>query len=332
MNAKRAVAAVVAVVLVVGAFVLRRNVIDADDEAAGSTLPLVEAPAELVCVSELAQVCQAIGPAHPELTVLVEPAGRTLDRLAELDEASPAPLWLTVEPFPAMVDSLRSAAGRAPLDASAQPVGASRLIVATPAGGRRDVLAAACAGTPLWRCIGASAGEPWTDLGGQPGWNTVRPSLGLVDESAMALGSFADAVAGYFGTPSISQSVWTSDPSFIPWLQRLSGAVDPQALSVGTPLATMAVRPALDVAASSEAEVTTVAAGQQRFEVSYPEPSMWLQAVLAVPEAVNLPDDLLAEVTTAATEAGWAAPATAEQPLPSATTMLGLRALWQDAT
>ena len=94
----------------------------------------------------------------------------------------------------------------------------------------------------------------------------------------------------------------------------------------------MAVRPALDVAASSEAEVATVAAGQQRFEVSYPEPSMWLQAVLAVPEAVNLPDDLLAEVTTAATAAGWAAPATAEQPLPSATTMLGLRALWQDAT
>ena len=237
MNAKRAVAALVAVVLVVGAFLLRRNVIDADDDAAtGSTLPPVEAAAELVCVTELAEVCQAIGPAHPELSVLVEPAGRTLDRLAELDETARAPLWLTVEPFPAMVDSLRSAAGRPPLDASAQPVAASRLVVATPAGGRRDVLAAACAAVPLWRCIGASAGEPWTDLGGQPGWNTVRPSLGLVDESAMALGSFADAVAGYFGTPSISQSVWSSDPSFIPWLQRLSGAVDPQALSVGTPL------------------------------------------------------------------------------------------------
>ena len=58
---------------------------------------------------------------------------------------------------------------------------------------------------------------------------------------------------------------------------------------------------------------------------------MWLEAVLAVPDGAAVPDDL-GDVATGALDAGWDAPSTATQPLPSASTMLALRTLWQEAT
>ncbi len=121
------------------------------------------------------------------------------------------------------------------------------------------------------------------------------------------------------------------DPAFIAWLRRLSGAVDPAALSAGSPLATMATRAgALDVAATTTAEQSALGATDDRFDASYPEPSMWLEAVLAVPDGAAVPDDL-GDVATGAL-AGWDAPSTATQSLPSASTMLALRTLWAEAT
>ena len=105
----------------------------------------------------------------------------------------------------------------------------------------------------------------------------IRPSIGDVDGQAVALASFAAAVAGYYGRPDIRSSDWQNDPSFTPWVSRLLGQVDTAALSAGTPLATMAVRPALDIAATTDVELTAV--GGDRFAVNYPEPSMWVEAV-----------------------------------------------------
>jgi hypothetical protein len=237
-------------------------------------------------------------------------------------------MWLTIEPSPAMVDSLRTGGGRAPLGGEPAVLEASRLAVAMPAGGRQAVLETACTDQPLWRCIGDHAGAPWTEVDGDPGWGTVRPSLGDVEQSATALASFAAAVGGYVGRPDFSRADWEADPSFIPWLRRLAQAVRIDALSGGTPLATMDVRPsALDLAATNDAELAATGSG---FDVNYPEPSMWLQAVLAAPDEVS--GELRDDVTAALSAAGWGAAAEAAQPLPSASTMLALRTLWQDAT
>jgi hypothetical protein len=158
----------------------------------------------------------------------------------------------------------------------------------------------------------------------------VRPSLGVVDREAAALASFADAVAGYLGTPDITSSV-LGDPAFIAWLRRLSGAVDESRLSAGTPLGTMVTRAgALDVAATTVAEHAALGARAGEFDASYPEPSMWLQAVLAASEGTAVPDDLGGLAAEAL--AGWDAPTAATQPVPSASTMLALRTLWQEAT
>ena len=88
----------------------------------------------------------------------------------------------------------------------------------------------------------------------------------------------------------------------------------------------MAVRPLLDVAATTEAEWS--AAGGDRFDVNYPDPTMWVEAVLAVPDGVSVPDDVAATAAEALAGSGWADPSTAAQPVPGASTMLALRSLW----
>ena len=92
----------------------------------------------------------------------------------------------------------------------------------------------------------------------------------------------------------------------------------------------MATAGALDVAATTDRRARRSGATADRFDASYPEPSMWLEAVLAVPDGAAVPDDL-GDVASGAT-VGWDAPSAATQPLPGASTMLALRALWQEAT
>ena len=167
-------------------------------------------------------------------------------------------MWLTVQPFPAMVDVAAHGApgwrrSAAPPTPSPPPRSSSpRRRAAAPRCWRP-----AAPATPLWRCIGDHAGAPWTDIGGDAGVAHVRPSLGRRrDARPPRSASFAAAVAGYFGTPAITRSAWEADPAFMPWLRRLAGAVSPSALSAGTPLATMATRAgALDIAATTDAEV-----------------------------------------------------------------------------
>ena len=332
MVGRRIGAIAIAVALIAGALLLRRAVLDDDADASpAGTVATTEpaaAAAELVCITELAAACDAARAEHPELRVTVEDAGATLDRLAALPDGEDAPLWLTIEPYPAMVDSLRSASDLDPLAAETQDVAATKLAVAAPNDGRADALVTACAATPLWRCIGDNAGNEWTDLGGEAAWGRVRPSLGVVDRQAVALASLASAVAGYFGNADIRSSDWQNDPAFTPWMGRLAGAVGESVLSGGTPLGTMAVRAsALDLAATTDAEVAALGGDQS---VLYPEPSMWAEAVLAVPGGSGAPDDLTATLASAATTAGWDAPGSAQQSLPNESTMLALRTLWQE--
>jgi len=331
--AKRIGAVLVAIALIVGAFFLRRNVLD-DDEvssapATDSTPP--RSSGQLVCITELAEVCRSIA-ATAGADVIVEDALVTLDRLATLDDGAAAPSWLTVAPFPAMLDELRAASGRDPLALDGEVLAATQLGIAAPVGGRFDQLATACPDTPVWRCLGEQAGTPWTEFGGPASWATVRPSVGAADRSAAALASFAAAVAGYFGTPEYSRATWDLDPDFISWVRRLVRTVPTDRLSGGTPLSAMATRAgALDMAATTATELAALDSTAARFEGNYPAPPMWLEAVLAAPAEVEQ-GALLDGASTALTEAGWVPPVEVTGQVPSATTMLALRTLWQEAT
>lgn len=338
MIVKRLAAVVAAAGLVVAAFVVR-SAIDEDQEdccadpGAAATEPLPRAVSgELVCITELADACSALAEQVDALDVTVEPAGATLDRLAAADDVETAPLWLTVEPYPAMADAVRR--GRTPIEYATTPVAASALGVAVPGGPRAGALAEACQGTELWRCLGDHAGDGWSDLGGETAWGTLRPSLGDVADSALGLASFSHAVAAYLGTADVDSSAWGADSRFIPWARRLARASNRTPNSGGTPLLTMATRPsALDVAATASYEVTALGAGADGVELLYSRPDMWLQVVLAVPGGASAPDELTDLASEQLTGAGWDATIASDAaPLPAAAAMLELRGLWEDAS
>ena len=58
---------------------------------------------------------------------------------------------------------------------------------------------------------------------------------------------------------------------------------------------------------------------------------MWLEAVLAVPDGVAVPDDL-GDRRRGRPRRDGTTPSAATQSLPGASTMLALRTLWQEAT
>ncbi len=320
-----------AVGLIVGALFLRRNVIDDDDVVVGQgTEPPAADVSELVCITELAGVCDAIGAARSELDVTVEDGLVTLDRLAALDDGVTPPLWLTVQPFPTMLDELRTFEGGHPLGLGGDALAATPLGIAAPTG-RFEVLSAACADARTWRCLGDGAGRQWSELDGDESWKTVRPAVGKADRSAVALASFAAAVAGYLGTPTYTRSSWDADPDFTSWVRRLRRTVPYTSLSGTTPLATMVQRSsAIDMAATTRAELEALGTAAERFEAKYPEPAMWLEVVLAAPAEAE-PGALTDAATTALTDAGWSSPGDVTAAVPSATTMLALRTLWQEA-
>ncbi len=312
MAAKRLATVVVAVGLIVGALLIRRNVIEGGDDGDSDGGDPPEPAEELVCLTELADVCASLGESHPDLTIRVEDAGATLARVAE---GEPVGLWLTFEPFPAM----------ASLTSDATILAASELAVATPPE-LTPVLNARCTGQALWRCIGDSAGEEWGDVPGR-----VQPSVGDAGATALGLASFASAVGGYFGTAQPSSAEWSNDAEFLGWVRGLVREVPVTDLTAGTPVATMVTRPsAVNVAATSDADIAALGARAAEAEPSYPEPSMWLQAVLATPAGADVPDALAQNAERALVAAGWAPPEAAGQPVPSANTMLALRQLWDD--
>jgi hypothetical protein len=99
---RRVVALVVAVGLVVGAWYLRREVIDEDTGASGSTTTTTTTPTHrptLICATEVAAAC---GELRDVRILRIEQPGVTADHLAEHHRLE-ADGWLVSQPWPAMV-------------------------------------------------------------------------------------------------------------------------------------------------------------------------------------------------------------------------------------
>ena len=290
---KRLLALAAAAGMIVGAIVVRSEVIEGDDDGPGTTTATT-----LVCIAELRAVCDAVAAEHGGLRVRVEQAaatsrawGRAADRP---DEA-----WLTVAPLPELVDAERSRQRLTALALTVDTIGATQLVVAVP-NAKAAALAGAC-GEPLdWRCIGDAAGTPWTELAG-PAAGSVRPAFGSLDSAVGQLG-VAQAVLGFFGAAPVDPG----DPGLITWGRRLSRAVAASALSGGTPIGTVQVRDsALDVAVGFDAEIAK--ARRDRLTVLYAAPMTRVDLVLATPAGVSVSGDVRATLTSTARELGGAA-------------------------
>ena len=182
---------------------------------------------ELICITELGAVCRDLGAELPTSRVRSRTPATTLDALAALPDDAPRPLWLTIQPFPAMLDSLR--AGERPRAVRRHGRAARRVAasaVATATDGRPTCAAAA----PTSRCGAASVPTPATTGRPRPdaaAWRTIRPSLGDADAPGRRPGVVRRRRGRLLrrGPTSAARTGRTTRRSR-PWVSRLLGQVD----------------------------------------------------------------------------------------------------------
>jgi hypothetical protein len=253
----RLLAFAAAIAMVVGALAVR-NRMD-DDEITRST------GLRLLCAPELEAACFALA-ADPDSTisVIIEDAGMTVDRLTQVDDAE-FDGWLTPGPFPQLVRETRKAAGQPPLLETVSGTLARSPVVVAMWKERAAALAPRCAEKAIeWKCLGEAAGRRWQDVGGQETWGTVKTTLPDPSSTASGLVTLAAATATFFSQPDVGLLDIEENDSYGVWLNNLRGAnvgVDVQRmLAAGGPSIAdaaagleVAVKPIVDRAAAASA-------------------------------------------------------------------------------
>ncbi len=256
--------------MVVGSLAVRSRL----DESAGNGGGGGGDSLRLVCSTELFQVCEAL---NEDLTVSVEPAGVTADRLSKAPDG-PASLdgWLVPSPWPEIVRGARQRSGLTPmLDAAGPPLARSPLVLAVWPD-RAAVLRQRCPGGQVtWRC--------WGDLAGQ---GQIKPGHADVNE-AVGLAAVGAATAGFSANrPDLARADLEDNDDYRSWLARLERAVSTFRPTGGSALQDMLLKGPVqfDAVATTEAEAAPLVAGSARTDkpvVIYPSPVTTVDVVLA---------------------------------------------------
>ena len=186
----------VAVVLVLGAVVLRSR-LDGDDGDTGSRGP---GDLVVVCPPDLDDLCDAT--LSDDYEVRVEDPIATRDRLIEAPSADgvEGDLWLIPAPWAEAVGAQRER-DRVPVltGEPTAPLARSPVLLAVSDERATALEEGPCGGPLTWTCVGDATGRPWDTVGGRAEWGTVK--AGLTDPaSALGLPVLGAATAGYVGT------------------------------------------------------------------------------------------------------------------------------------
>ena len=221
---KRLAAIVVAIGMVFGSFALR-NSLEKNPESQTATGG--NSPFRLNCSTELADICAELEQTEPNLTVKIEEAGATADRLTLLPDGTDPGFdaWLTVGPWAEIVQDNRSFTENAGaiLGKASRVLGSAPAQIVTSKSGE-SALEAACSGTITWKCLGENQSLP------QP------QSIGMASPNTGAgLAVLADATNSFFGDNSYSATDF-EDAAFIGWFEQLTKKSRTVQLSRKTPL------------------------------------------------------------------------------------------------
>jgi hypothetical protein len=230
---RRFLALLVAIGLVVGAYVVRTKVIhkskttttgttiDGGDPTNPTSAPTVKPGTKptIVCIDELRTSCEATSKAT-NTAITIEAAGTTLDRLAKADAATDAnTIWITLTGW----DELLASAQKRSVVGTASPTQtlATTAVVVTGPAERVDAISKKCA--PLtWTCLGDQVGQRWDAIGGKPAWRDVEFVHTDPINTGSGLAVYAAAVAGRTGTPGAKFSrAELDDPAVSAWSKRL---------------------------------------------------------------------------------------------------------------
>lgn len=310
---QRVGAALAAVVLVLVALWIRGRI---DENGGGG------ATVRLLCTTDLEAACTDLSE-NSDVSVTVEPAGTTAQSLVALpdDQRPDFDAWLAPSPWPQMVDVQRR--GKRPLFAEpSDPIGRSPLVLVARAD-RAPVLEAtpACNGKVDWKCLGAVAGRPWTDLpGGQAAWGSVKPGPGDPALSATALAVASQATSEFLDTTDYARDDLEND-QYLDWVSGIERAVPKLPPTAASPFADMLQQlptATYDVVGTTEAEAGPGIAGaapdrRRALTLLYPEPVVTADVVLtAVAKGPSKDDaeDLAGDSDLAAALArhGWRVP------------------------
>lgn len=342
---KRLLALVGAVVMIGGAVLVRGMLDDGGGggNGGGGSGSGGDGATRLICATELADACAALAEEDDDVTFDVEPAGDTAERLtdAAFDPAeSDIDGWLTLDPWPALVELRRDLANQpAVLGETSDVLATTRLALVGPAA-RVDQLAVACGGVDQtgWRCLGEIADEPWSAHGGTDTQGRIEVGHDDPTQEAAGLLVLGQAAADYFGTTAFARNDFDADPGFRNWLEQLENA-DP-----GLPPA-VAAQPVItqleqfptaswDAVGTLDPDaVATKARTSDAFTVLYPSPMIRAEVVLAPIRGheVDLSED---DLERALESAGWTpGPAPDDTPAgPSAGVYQALIEEWEQAT
>ena len=317
MNAKRLLAILAAAAMIAGAWFVRTKVVDKKTTVAagGGTTQPTDAPTttrRVVCIAELADVCQASGSIYT-----VESVSTTLASLAS--EPNPDIVWITTVPLPEMADAARARANQPPLPVDQRKVlGSTTVVLAAPTE-RVAVLKAACPDLS-WKCIGEKTNRPWKEIGGQAGWQDVTFRHRDPLTSAGGLSVFGAALAGRTGRTDLGTGdLAASDVRS--WTNQLENA---NKQPTSDPLTSIVVGTRFDVVGALATEVTSVG----RVATLEPTPVARVGATIMVTSG-KLPTDLVPNLLAALGKNGWN-PTVAPSGLPDAVGMEAVQRLWQE--
>ena len=168
----------------------------------GTTQPTVRnGQLTIVCVTELADVCDAIAKADDDVEVTVEDAGTTAATLAKASLANPPfDAWITLAPWPQMVDAGRTATNLPSAFPAAATTVASSPLAAVMDADRFRALTTVCP-TKTWACVAGKAGQSWADIApstpAAAGWGTFKVGVGDPDSALgrLVFGQIVQSVA-----------------------------------------------------------------------------------------------------------------------------------------
>ncbi len=332
MTVKRFGAFVAAALMIVGAVFLRSWLDNREDNSTsasdGSAVDDPSRPGDidLLCSTEFTVVCDKLRSSGYEATS--EPAGQTLDRLKAADAAELPDVWLTVDPFPAMLDEYRTRSATplpAAIKGTPQSLGAAQPVMAVPQV-RAAALATACPEPANSSCVVGLIGKNWSELDASTASGPVLLGIDDPESTASGLLALAHAIAGRLGSLDLTGAV--SDSGVLGLTRSLADGTE--TFGAGGALTTMIGRTSLvNLAFATSADTAgTPSGGRLDYEQLVVGPAFPVIAVWAV---IGEDDPALRRAVTAAlTSAGWASSSGA--PSLSASTFIQLRQLWKDNT
>ena len=301
--------------LIIAAVLIRNGLDDNSSSTTDGTDKPSGGKVTVICSTEFEAICNRLDAKKYDTTT--ESAGKTLDRLAKADAKLPN-AWITLDPFPNMIDVMRGGNGATAVNPTVVAVATNTPLLAI-AQSFVEPIKVLCGGAGVtWKCVGGNAGQSLS------GGRKLLPGITDPNTEADGLLAFANAVSSYIGVTTSDRSQW-EDPAFVKWLRSFRTNVT-VTVEGEDPLSTVIVHKTRFNVTQTTASDAAGSAQPNAFATTPTSPANQYVAVVAT--FTDRAGDLAAKVTASLVTAGWTQATDPQAKLPAGT-FIALRTLWK---